>query len=862
MSSGRNSEHELLGGASLEAEEWISAMGKELNLRFGREEEGDPDQRDAPTEDVQAQPQFNRIDSNISEPDELPDDVDLGGFERQISEDINEHRPLEQRDPTPEELRELEQFAEAEPVEAVAQAAEQPQPARQGLAVPMQARPEEQPKPGSRMQVEYKENGTMVIDPYSVPRTIATAHGAGLDGVRHAVYAPTRHSTDVEGKITAPLQGEDLRQNALGIGATGYLQDYPHMENAVIKRPIAYGEGEDRQFADAASIIHETTILSALGEFEDARGRQNIIQVKGSGVTTDGEPFVIMEHLKGGTLEQRVENEGLPPAQLDQFASGLLAGISFLQNRNVIHQDIKMNNIMFREQGSIEPVIIDFNEASATEGIAAKTDDYHEFQYQRAGEANMQPPEWRREQIDLAKITPKVDSWTGGLCLLAATVGKQNQQQLVLEAKAAGEDQGALDAALDEKLQNAPEHMKQVIKGMMRIDVDERLTAEQALDLIDGEQPLRRDEANAPPAPERVYNDNPKQGSPIRVRPLPNGTLAIEPDSVPIGVKLVQRRQGRGGEEHGNIYGPTEHCLNVNQYVTPPVVDGQHDQPGVLAHGATGVLQDFPHMENSVLKRPNAAVVDPGEPVTFIGIPQIIHEAKILTALSEFEEAKGFENIPKIAGLGITEQNEPYMIMEKLKGGSLADRIPEKEGLPEEKAQAFAEGLLTGLAFLHKRNIVHKDLKPNNIMFRELDGDVPVIIDYDLATAHEGVATGTGEGERDGFDPAGSPDIMPPEIRDPGPNKENLSEKVDAWSAGLLLVTAVAGKAAGDELKKDLEIYTDGTLTDPAQLRELLEGYLRGVPRNMKEAIVGLLKLNPTTRLSAEQALTFIQQDA
>ncbi|WP_208609082.1 protein kinase domain-containing protein [Pseudovibrio denitrificans] len=814
MAPGNNNEQQPNENPAPDHENWIQAMGQELNLQF--------------------------------------DPADLAG-ERPVGQPENQ---------APPEVRVNDADAQQPP---------QPgQPMMPPLAVPMQNRPNEQPKAGSRMQVEYKDNGTMVIDPYSVPRTIATAHGAGLDGVRHAVYAPTRYSTDVEGKITPPLQGDALARQALGRGGTGYLQTYPDIEDAVIKRPYSYGEGEDQQFLGMESIIHETTILSALGEFEGAKGVENIIKVKGSGVTGGGEPFVIMENLKGGTLDDRIANEGLPPEQLDQFAEGLLSGISFLQNRNVIHQDLKIDNIMFRDQGSVEPVIIDFNAASATEGIAAATDDYEEFRYERDGEPNIQPPEKQGQQINLAKITPKADSWTGGLCLAAAVIGKQSQQALVQEARQAEGNQAVVDEALDRRLGTAPEHIKMAIKGMMRVEVGERLTAEQALALMQQnnpnfvpeeqpqvQEPEPQPQEPEPQEPEPVYSDEPKEGSPIRVQRKRNGTLVIEPDSVPTGIEMVPQR-GRDARQYGNRYRATRHSLRMNQHVPPPIVDGEHDQPGVLAHGATGVLQDFPEMENAVLKRPNAVQVEAGEPLTYIGIPQLLHEAKILTALADFDEAKGYENIPQIKGTGITEQEEPYMVMEKLKGGNLTERIPEERGMPEEQAEAFANGLLNGLSFLHKRNIVHQDLKPDNIMFREEGDEVPVIIDYDLATAHEGVATGTGEGEPDGFDLSGTPDIMPPEAKNPGPNKENLSEKIDAWSAGILLVTAVAGSRTANLLKEDLTDFRNGANTDSNQLRILLERHLAGVPQNMKEAIIGLLKLNPTTRLSADQALTLI----
>ncbi len=354
------------------------------------------------------------------------------------------------------------------------------------LTVPMKDRPDEQPRPDSRMQVEFKADGTMIIDPYSVPRTVATAHGAGLDGVRKAVYAPTKHATDVTGNITRPIKLQDLAQGSVARGGAAYLQDYPAMDNAVIKRPIALQDDPEGpvEFLGTETLIHETTILSALGEFENAKGNRHIVKVMGSGVTNDGEPFVIMEKLQGGTLESRIREHGLDPEQLEEFAAGLLAGISFLQNRNVIHQDLKIDNIMFRQPDSCEPVIIDFDAASAREGIAAQTDDYVDFRYQRAGSPLMQPPERQGGKVDVVNITPKLDSWTGALCLIAAAVGKNSQGEMIENAYELRSDQAALDQSLDACLKGVPHHVTAVIKGLMRIDLKERLTAEQALESL------------------------------------------------------------------------------------------------------------------------------------------------------------------------------------------------------------------------------------------------------------------------------------------------------------------------------------------------------------------------------------------
>ncbi|MEA2159160.1 MAG: eukaryotic-like serine/threonine-protein kinase, partial [Solirubrobacteraceae bacterium] len=63
------------------------------------------------------------------------------------------------------------------------------------------------------------------------------------------------------------------------------------------------------------------------------------------------------------------------------------------------------------------------------------------------------------------------------------------------------------------------------------------------------------------------------------------------------------------------------------------------------------------------------------------------------------------------------EEERPYLVMEYVRGGSLADRLtasrPHDQGLDVE---ALARGLLDALAHIHDAGIVHRDVKPGNIL--------------------------------------------------------------------------------------------------------------------------------------------------
>jgi serine/threonine-protein kinase len=84
-------------------------------------------------------------------------------------------------------------------------------------------------------------------------------------------------------------------------------------------------------------------------------------------------------------------------------------------------------------------------------------------------------------------------------------------------------------------------------------------------------------------------------------------------------------------------------------------------------------------------------------------------EARAVAALSH----------PNIGGLydyGEAD-GKPYMVLEYLPNGTLADRLRDGRPLPDEETQGIAIDIASGLAYAHERGLVHRDIKPANILF-------------------------------------------------------------------------------------------------------------------------------------------------
>jgi formylglycine-generating enzyme required for sulfatase activity len=105
------------------------------------------------------------------------------------------------------------------------------------------------------------------------------------------------------------------------------------------------------------------------------------------------------------------------------------------------------------------------------------------------------------------------------------------------------------------------------------------------------------------------------------------------------------------------------------------------------------------------------------------GLEAFINEAK---TLAKFDDI----NIVRIHRF-FKQNGTAYLIMEFCEGGCLSERFSEKKPMSEPEVQALITPLMNGLQLVHEANVYHRDIKPDNIMFRS-DG-APVLIDFGAA---------------------------------------------------------------------------------------------------------------------------------
>jgi serine/threonine-protein kinase len=103
------------------------------------------------------------------------------------------------------------------------------------------------------------------------------------------------------------------------------------------------------------------------------------------------------------------------------------------------------------------------------------------------------------------------------------------------------------------------------------------------------------------------------------------------------------------------------------------------------------------------------------------------------------------------------KKSRPYIVMERLRGQLLADLLKGGRRLPATQALSIAIAVAKAVEYMHEKKVLHRDLKPGNIMLCE-DGSIRVI-DFGLATV-EGNPLAAPFGIPTAL---GTPDYMPPE---------------------------------------------------------------------------------------------------
>jgi serine/threonine protein kinase/tetratricopeptide (TPR) repeat protein len=255
------------------------------------------------------------------------------------------------------------------------------------------------------------------------------------------------------------------------------------------------------------------------------------------------------------------------------------------------------------------------------------------------------------------------------------------------------------------------------------------------------------------------------------------------------------------------------------------LVAGHYQQETLIGHGGMGDVYrgtDTLTMQLVAIKRLHQDIVRENPDI----VDRFRREGEALRQLNH-------PNIVKLLD-AVEEGANQYLVMEYVGGGSLRDLLDEQSRLPMEAVLNIALDLADALTRAHRMNIIHRDIKPDNVLLAE-DG-TPRLTDFGVARlGNRSRLTQTGS-------VIGTYAYLSPEAC----NGLELDERADIWSFGVMLFEMLTGRVPFQETST-AAILT-AILTKPAPDLQRLRP---GAPPALIDLIYRMLEKDRDRRVSS-----------
>ncbi len=204
-------------------------------------------------------------------------------------------------------------------------------------------------------------------------------------------------------------------------------------------------------------------------------------------------------------------------------------------------------------------------------------------------------------------------------------------------------------------------------------------------------------------------------------------------------------------------------------------------------------------------------------------------------------------NIIHVIDRGFTKDDMPYFVMEFIEGTDLATTAKSKELSHDEKIDIIVQ-LLKALSYAHRNNVIHRDIKPDNILIDE-DGNVK-ILDFGIAQFYDdhnktydrtcaGMVMGT-------FN------YMSPEQRE---SADNVSAQSDLYSVGVVMYHLFTGKLPAGRFQDPAELNSELSTELNSLILKCLETDPSNRPASAEELKTELLSISQGAHIGEEQKL-------
>ncbi|MEV0154642.1 Stk1 family PASTA domain-containing Ser/Thr kinase [Micromonospora sp. NPDC050686] len=272
------------------------------------------------------------------------------------------------------------------------------------------------------------------------------------------------------------------------------------------------------------------------------------------------------------------------------------------------------------------------------------------------------------------------------------------------------------------------------------------------------------------------------------------------------------------------------------------LIDGRYRIRGRVARGgmATVYTATDERLERTVAVKiihPSQAPESPARLAAFVA--RFTDEAKTIARLTHPNVVAVYDQ-GKHAGL-------PYLVMEYVRGRTLRDVLAERRRLNPEEALAIAEQMLAAVAAAHRAGLVHRDVKPENVLVAEAPTGGPAnLVDSVVKVADFGLARAVEASEENGNQLMATVAYVAPELVTEG----RADARTDVYSAGIVLFEMLTGRVPydGDRPVDIAWQHVDRDVPAPSML-------VPALPRELDELVARATRRDPGARPTDAGAL-------